>query len=120
MVFEFAASKVVCYVEDDVCVVSFANSDAEEPEKYLILSQTLFDSGEDDDEIGVEYGKDGIDVTGGVKSALLNSTLFILEVDPDIVGVSEFRITLGDSSKNDLKKHLRKIFSKSSAHLTFV
>ena len=119
MKFEFTATSVVSYIEDDVCVVSFADSASAEPMKYLVLSQALFDTGDDDDQIGIEYGRDGAEVTGGAKSARLDSTSFGMEADPHIVGVSAFRIALGCSLDHEVREHLKEVFRKSSAKLTF-
>lgn len=120
MEFEFTAKSVVSYIEDDVCVVSFADTPGDEPEKYLILSQTLFDSGDDDEAISIEYGEDGDSVTAEVASARLDSTSFVLEVDPAIVGVSAFRIGMASPASDELRQHLKKIFSKSPAKLALL
>ena len=41
------AVNVVAYIEDDVCVVSFASDMSPDPEQYLILSESLWDASED-------------------------------------------------------------------------
>ena len=115
MKFEFTAKSVVSYIEDDVCVVSFTDTSSDEPEKYLILSQALFDSGDDDEAISIEYGENGDSVTSEIVSARLESKSFVLEVDPAIVGVSEFRISMDSPASEELREHLKKIFSKSPA-----
>lgn len=118
MDFQFVAKSVVSYIEDDVCVVSFADSLSDEPENYLILSQALFDTGDDDDDISVEFGKDGSSANGGVKSAHLSSTLFEMQVDPGLFGVSWIRITFDGPIVDDLRSHLQKIFDKSPGIFT--
>ncbi|MGN6649120.1 hypothetical protein [Trinickia sp.] len=117
MRFEFTAESVVSYIEDDVCVVSFADTPSDEPEKYLILSQALFDSGSDDEAISIEYGGNGDSVTAEVVSAWSEPKLFVLEVDPAAVGVSEFHIHIASPVSAELRDHLKMVFSKSPAKL---
>ncbi len=117
-VIEFVAKNVVCYVEDEVCVVSFADSMAADPEKYLILSQALFDSGDDNEDVSIEYGRNGKSSLGGVKRACLEAGRFVLDVIPEVVGVERFEIELATAAVGDLQNHLRKVFSKSDGVLS--
>ncbi|MCP2041644.1 hypothetical protein L1281_002254 [Neisseria sp. HSC-16F19] len=53
---KFKAENIQFYIEDEVCVVAFADSQDPDPEQYLILSQTLFDSEPDNPEENIEIG----------------------------------------------------------------
>jgi uncharacterized protein YuzE len=120
MKFEFTAKSIASYIEDDVCVVSFANSTDDEPTKYLILSQALFDTGDDDREISIEYGRNGNSVTTEVISASLDSQFFVVKIDPTIVDISEFHIETLTPLSDEQREHLEKIFSKSPTKLTLL
>ncbi|MBN3723568.1 hypothetical protein [Burkholderia sp. Ac-20379] len=118
MKFQFTAENVVSYVEDDVVVVSFADSMSDEPQRYLILSQALFDSGDDDGQISVEYGADGDSVNTDVLSARLNSEGFELKLDPAAAGVSEFQIDLVAPLTDEHRAHLAQVFHKSKGNFS--
>ncbi|MBN3838263.1 hypothetical protein [Burkholderia sp. Ac-20349] len=116
----YSNNNLVSYIEDDVCVVSFADSPGDDPTHYLILSQALFDCGEDDEEISVEYGRNGGRVNTEVIAARLDAKSFTMKVDPVIVGVSAFNIGIASPVTDELREHLKNIFSQSPTKLALL
>lgn len=115
---EFSAQSIVCYVEDDVCVASFADSASAEPDNYLIVSQLLLDDEDDTPSIEYSIGGEGECVNVIVEFAQLDAKAFRMDVNEGQIGARQFLINLDCPMPPDLPEHLERIFSKSSTSFT--
>lgn len=111
---EFLVKNITSYIEDEVCIVAFADSTNEQPEKYVILSQTLFDKDEQNDDIGVEFKNDSADegeMFAPVKRMQITEHCILIELLGEKEQILKIELQLEAPLPLATIEHLKMIFS---------
>lgn len=120
---EFLAKNIVSYIEDDVCVVAFSNSKNPDSKKYLILSQSLFDTGEDDKMVSVDFGDGSGEMgclNGVLNAVVIGPQKITLKIKPNQSTNLKFSIALIQPLDSLVMRDMRRIFEKSEVNAIYL
>ena len=118
---EFFAEQVAGYVEDEVCIVAFAETSDPDPSRYAIFSESLYDDSQDEGEEGMSFSFEmaGIDVPPFASISLISIApdhLIVRGANDTNAGI-EVLIKYAPDHYSLLKEHMPKIVAKSSTRL---